>query len=76
MWQWMYNGYCPLQSKIAAEFGAIGLILYTDPRDYAPSWVDDAYPDSWWMPKTGVQSGTAWSGGDPLTPGYPSIGVC
>ncbi|XP_065069888.1 putative N-acetylated-alpha-linked acidic dipeptidase [Rhopilema esculentum] len=51
--------------------GAIGMILYTDPADYASG--TSSYPKSWWMPPDGVQRGTVQLGdGDPLTPGYPS----
>jgi len=54
------------------------MILYTDPNDYAVEGVSDAYPDSWWMPGTGVQRGTIKESsdgvGDPLTPYYPSVG--
>ena len=61
---------------IAASFGAIGLILYSDPADYSLNSNVDVYPDSWWLPGTGVQRGTLYTGtdGDPLTPGYPSTG--
>ena len=60
---------------IAADHGAIGIILYSDPADYAIDVNDPVYPDSWWLPGTGVQSGTVKVGkGDPLTPGYPSTG--
>ncbi len=53
--------------------GALGMILYTDPANYASG--DSTYPKSWWMPPDGVQRGTVMDGeGDPLTPGYPSTG--
>jgi len=63
---------------LGERFGCIGMILYTDPSDYAHGGLSDVYPDSWWMPGTGVQRGNvkkSHSGiGDPLTPYYPSIG--
>jgi len=62
------------KAKIAADEGAIGLILYTDPTDYSPEGVAHSYPHSWWLPPSGVQRGTLLNleEGDPLTPGYPS----
>lgn len=64
------------QARIAADEGAIGLILYTDPVDYSPEGVDFTYPKSWWLPPSGVQRGTLlnFEQGDPLTPGYPARG--
>ena len=63
------------KAKFAEAAGAIGLILYTDPKDYSPVDPSDTYPNSWWMPPTGVQRGTLFlQKGDPLTPGYPSKG--
>ena len=67
------------QARMAEEYGCAGLILYTDPWDYNLGGQDSAYPDSWWMPASGVQRGnvkTSSSGiGDVLTPGYPAIGM-
>ncbi|XP_064600479.1 N-acetylated-alpha-linked acidic dipeptidase 2-like [Liolophura sinensis] len=58
--------------KLAAHFGAAGVILYSDPGDY--TWGDKVYPRDWWLPGTAVQRGVVMTGnGDPLTPGYPSI---
>lgn len=61
----------------AQTYGCVGLILYTDPADFAVAGTDTVYPQSWWLPGTGVQRGTLKrsSGGigDPLTPLYPSI---
>jgi len=61
----------------AAQHGAIGLILYSDPADYSPDPDAAAFPASWWLPGTGVQRGSAYTrlDGDPLTPGYPAIGM-
>lgn len=59
--------------SLAARYGAIGIILYSDPADYSVDTDEPAYPDSWWLPGTGVQRGTVLLGdGDPLTPGYPA----
>lgn len=63
------------QGKFAAQFGAKGLILYSDPADYAlPN--EPVYPDGLYLPPTGAQRGSCIDGyGDPLTPGYPAIGM-
>ncbi|XP_038074787.1 N-acetylated-alpha-linked acidic dipeptidase 2-like [Patiria miniata] len=65
------------KAKQAEAFGAIGLILYSDPADYAVDGISSVYPDSWWLPGSGVQRGSLYIqqgvGGDPLTPGYPSL---
>lgn len=64
-----------LQVKHAAEFGCVGMVLYSDPADYAVDSEVRVYPDDWWLPGTGVQRGTVLPrDGDPLTPYYPSIG--
>ena len=49
--------------------------MYNDPIDYAPEGQNKTYPDYIWLPKTGVQRGSisTGGGGDPLTPGLPSI---
>lgn len=61
--------------RLAAKYGAIGVILYSDPADYSESGNEAVFPDSWWLPGTGVQRGTVMMGdGDPLTPGYPAVG--
>ncbi|XP_063958833.1 N-acetylated-alpha-linked acidic dipeptidase 2-like isoform X2 [Lytechinus pictus] len=59
----------------AQAAGAIGIIIYSDPADYA---IDDnvaVYPDGWWLPDTGAQRGNTFvsdAKGDPITPGYPA----
>ncbi|XP_067686592.1 N-acetylated-alpha-linked acidic dipeptidase 2-like [Haliotis asinina] len=59
--------------KIASLHGASGVIIYSDPHDYAPDNTTGPYPDSWWLPPSGTQRGTIDVGnGDPLTPGYPA----
>ncbi|XP_061183780.1 N-acetylated-alpha-linked acidic dipeptidase 2-like [Saccostrea echinata] len=54
--------------------GAIGIIIYSDPADYAVDGENSqVYPHDWWLPDTGTQRGTIFLGqGDPLTPGYPA----
>ncbi|OVA08527.1 Protease-associated domain [Macleaya cordata] len=58
----------------AYEAGALGVLVYTDRKDYGgPKW----YPDDKWMPPSGVQVGTVYGGvGDPSTPGWASTGSC
>lgn len=60
---------------IAAKWGAIGVILFTDPKDKAKEGRNFTFPDSWWLPGMGVESGSLYVvDGDPLTPAYPAIG--
>ena len=57
--------------KVAAEHGAIGCIIYSDPKDDGYYQGDD-YPKGGWRPKEGVQRGSVMDTdypGDPLTPG-------
>ncbi len=60
-----------IKPKVAAEHGAIGCIIYSDPIDDGYS-VSDSYPKGGGRPSEGVQRGgvndTAFPG-DPLTPG-------
>ena len=56
--------------------GAIGVIIYSDPYDYTDGNTANTYPNSVYLPKSGVQRGTIQMGdGDPQTPFYPSIGI-
>ena len=61
-----------IKPMVAAEHGAIGCIIYSDPRDdgYSPGVT---YPEGAWRPKEGVQRGSVQDStefmGDPLTPG-------
>uniref|UniRef100_A0A0B7B352 Aminopeptidase NAALADL1 n=1 Tax=Arion vulgaris TaxID=1028688 RepID=A0A0B7B352_9EUPU len=61
----------------AERYNASAVILYTDPADvnkaFNDTGKDKPYPDSWWMPSTGVQRGTLFGGGEnPDTPFYPA----
>ncbi|XP_030465184.2 probable glutamate carboxypeptidase LAMP1 [Syzygium oleosum] len=58
----------------AYEAGAIGVIIYTDRKDYGGGGGDVKwFPDDRWMPPSGVQVGSVYTGaGDPATPGWPS----
>ena len=61
-----------IKPKVAAEHGAVGCIIYSDPRDDGYSQ-GDVYPQGPWRPKDGVQRGSVMDmpvhPGDPLTPG-------
>ncbi|PIN14330.1 Transferrin receptor and related proteins containing the protease-associated (PA) domain [Handroanthus impetiginosus] len=54
--------------------GAIGVLIFTDRKDYGgEKW----FPDDKWMPPSGVQVGSVYTGaGDPTTPGWPSTEEC
>jgi N-acetylated-alpha-linked acidic dipeptidase len=62
-----------IKPKVAAEHGAIGCLIYSDPEDDG-YYVGEVYPDGPMRPKTGVQRGSImdWATypGDPLTPGW------
>src|SRR5205085_7370190 len=61
-----------IKPKVAAEHGAVGCLIYSDPRDdgYAAG---DVYPQGAWRPEDGAQRGSVADmplfPGDPLTPG-------
>lgn len=60
-----------IKPKVAAEHGAIGCIIYSDPADDGYG-VGDTYPEGGYRPKNGVQRGSVMDmpvyPGDPLTP--------
>ena len=61
-----------IKPKVAAEHGAIGCLIYSDPRDDG-YFQGDAYPGGGWRPERGRQRGSVADmpvyPGDPLTPG-------
>ncbi|HEU4647548.1 MAG TPA: M28 family metallopeptidase [Gemmatimonadales bacterium] len=61
-----------IKPKVAAEHGAIGCLIYSDPRDDG-YYQGDAYPQGPMRPRDGVQRGSVADmplyPGDPLTPG-------
>ncbi|HEY6223456.1 MAG TPA: transferrin receptor-like dimerization domain-containing protein [Gemmatimonadales bacterium] len=65
-----------IKPKVAAEHGAIGCIIYSDPRDDG-FWVDDPYPTGPMRPPLGVQRGSVMDmplyPGDPESPGWASV---
>jgi len=64
-----------VKTNLAAEHGAIGAVLYSDPADDGNT-KGAVYPDGPWRSPEGIQRGSVqelWKyGGDPLTPGYPA----
>ena len=67
------GGWRGIKPKVAAEHGAIGCIIYSDPRDDG-YYHGDPYPDGPYRSKWSVQSGSTMDmpihPGDPLTPGW------
>ena len=64
-------GWRGVKPKVAAEHGAIGCIIYSDPRDDGFSH-GDVFPKGPFRPPDGVQRGSVTDTeypGDPLTPG-------
>ncbi|MGB7726902.1 MAG: transferrin receptor-like dimerization domain-containing protein [Candidatus Acidiferrum sp.] len=65
-----WRGIKPL---VGAEHGAVGCIIYSDPRDDGYSG-GPTFPKGPWRPNEGVQRGSVQDSavfmGDPLTPGY------
>src|SRR6476659_4020594 len=65
------NSWRGIKPKVAAEHGAIGCIIYSDPRDDG-YFQDDVFPQGAWRPPDGVQRGSVMDmpihPGDPLTP--------
>jgi N-acetylated-alpha-linked acidic dipeptidase len=65
------QGWRGIKPKVAAEHGAIGCIIYSDPKGDGYSEGDE-YPAGGWRPRDGVQRGSVMDTdypGDPLTPG-------
>ncbi|HEU5210855.1 MAG TPA: transferrin receptor-like dimerization domain-containing protein [Longimicrobiales bacterium] len=65
-----------IKPKLAAERGAVGTIIYSDPQDDG-YWVNDVYPEGPMRPEHGVQRGSVMDmpvrPGDPLTPGRGAV---
>jgi N-acetylated-alpha-linked acidic dipeptidase len=66
------EGWRGLKPKLAQEHGAVGCIIYSDPRDDG-YYRDDVYPKSGMRPPESFQRGSVQDmtkyPGDPLTPG-------
>ena len=68
-----YHSWRGVKPKVAAEHGAIGCLIYSEPQDDGYS-VDNVFPQGPMRPPDGVQRGSVMdfasaSPGDPLTPG-------
>lgn len=62
-----------LQAQLAQRFNCTGLLIFSDPHDYAPAGVP-VYPDGPSLPEYGVQRGSLQlTEGDVLTPGIPAL---
>jgi N-acetylated-alpha-linked acidic dipeptidase len=65
-----------IKPKVAYEHGAIGCIIYSDPRDDG-YFQGDVFPQGPYRPEQGVQRGSVMDmpihPGDPLTPGIGAV---
>lgn len=61
-----------IKPKVAAEHGAVGCLIYSDPHEDG-YFEGDVFPEGAWRPPGGVQRGSVMDmvlyPGDPLTPG-------
>jgi N-acetylated-alpha-linked acidic dipeptidase len=68
-------GWRGIKPKVAFENGAMGCLIYSDPRDDG-YFAGDVYPGGPYRPETGVQRGSVMDmpihPGDPLSPGWAS----
>ena len=64
-----------IKPKVAYEHGAVGCLIYSDPREDG-FFAGDAFPDGRYRPEMGAQRGSVMDmpvhPGDPLTPGTAS----
>jgi N-acetylated-alpha-linked acidic dipeptidase len=69
------GGWRGIKPKVAYEHGAVGCLIYSDPRDDG-YYQGDVYPNGPYRPEQGVQRGSVMDmpvhPGDPLTPGWAS----
>jgi N-acetylated-alpha-linked acidic dipeptidase len=70
------GGWRGLKPKLAYEHGAIGCLIYSDPRDDGYG-AGDTYPKGGFRPRDAVQRGSVQDltlySGDPLTPGVGAV---
>jgi N-acetylated-alpha-linked acidic dipeptidase len=69
------SGWRGIKPKVAAEHGAVGCLIYSDPHGDGFFHGDD-YPTGGWRPRDGVQRGSVMDTdypGDPLTPGVGAV---
>ncbi|KAJ1400760.1 Transferrin receptor-like, dimerization domain [Sesbania bispinosa] len=61
----------------AYDAGAVGMVIYSDRKEYGGAGKARWFPDDKWLPPSGVQVGTVYGGaGDPTTPGWASSCEC
>jgi N-acetylated-alpha-linked acidic dipeptidase len=69
------SGWRGVKVKLAADHGAVGCLIYSDPRDDG-YFKGDVYPEGAFRPAGGVQRGSTIDmpvyPGDPLSPGWAS----
>jgi N-acetylated-alpha-linked acidic dipeptidase len=67
-----FHSWRGIKPKVAAEHGAIGCLIYSDPHEDG-FMQGDTFPNGAWRPRDGVQRGSVADmplyPGDPLTPG-------
>jgi N-acetylated-alpha-linked acidic dipeptidase len=65
-----------IKPKVAAEHGAIGCLIYSDPKDDG-YYQGDVFPKGPYRPEQGAQRGSVMDmpihPGDPLTPGWGAV---
>jgi N-acetylated-alpha-linked acidic dipeptidase len=69
------EGWRGIKPKVAGEHGAVGCIIYSDPKGDGYFQGED-YPEGGWRPREGVQRGSVMDTdypGDPLTPGVGAV---
>ena len=70
------QGWRGLKPELAYEHGAVGCLIYSDPKDDG-YFRGDTWPKGGWRPPEGVQRGSVMNiskyPGDPTTPGYGSV---
>jgi N-acetylated-alpha-linked acidic dipeptidase len=71
-----YHSWRGIKPKVAAEHGAVGCLIFSDPHEDGFTQ-GDVFPAGAWRPKDGVQRGSVadmpFYPGDPLTPGVGAI---
>jgi N-acetylated-alpha-linked acidic dipeptidase len=67
-----FHSWRGIKPKVAAEHGAVGCLIYSDPHEDG-FMQGDTFPNGAWRPRDGVQRGSVADmplyPGDPLTPG-------
>jgi N-acetylated-alpha-linked acidic dipeptidase len=67
-----FHSWRGVKPKVAAEHGAVGCLIYSDPHEDG-YFEGDVFPEGAWRPRDGVQRGSVMDmtlyPGDPLTPG-------